>query len=41
MAYRQQNEQFRKEIRRNQLEEIFQNRRIKYFNDTAEQMEPE
>lgn len=42
MAYKQQIENFRKEIRRNQLDEIFQSRRIKLLTpDRSDPMDEE
>lgn len=41
MAYKQKNESFRKEIRRNQLDEIFQSKRLKLMADYSDKMETE
>lgn len=41
MAYRQKNESFRKEIRRNQLDEIFQSKRLKLMSEHSDKMETE
>lgn len=41
MAYKLKNESFRKEIRRHQLDEIFQSKRLKLMSGYSEKMEAE
>ena len=41
MAYKLKNEAYRKEIRRHQLDEIFQSKRLKLMSGYSEKMEAE